>query len=240
MKIFPAIDILGGKVVRLHRGEYSESTVYGEDAVSLAKRFRDEGARFLHLVDLDGAKDGCPRNFGLVERLIAATDMFCEVGGGIRSKADIAACLDAGAKRVILGTSALKDPALLEAAVGTYGERIAVAVDVRGGKVALSGWTEDSDTDGVAFCEQLRGVGVRQVIYTDIARDGTLSGIDTRIYERLSLIEGLKVTASGGISSISEIVGLQKLGVDSAVIGKALYEKKLNLPEIFRALGGME
>lgn len=237
MNIFPAIDLCGGKVVRLFKGDYGQVTEYGLDAVTVAKNFYNCGARFLHIVDLDGAKDGSTRNFKLIGDIAGSTGMFCEVGGGIRTMESIDAYLNSGAGRVILGTAAINNPELLEEALAKYGERIAVGVDTKDGKVAVKGWTEITETDGIGFCAELYSKGVKNIIYTDISKDGTLSGTNLDAYGHLAEIKGLNVTASGGISSLDELVILNKLGTSAAILGKALYEGVLDLRAVIERVG---
>lgn len=238
MKIFPAIDLCGGKVVRLLKGDYGQVTEYGLDAVTVAKNFSECGARYLHVVDLDGAKDGSTRNFKLIEDIANATGMFCEVGGGIRTMESIDAYLNSGAGRVILGTAAINDPKLLEDAVKKHGEKIAVGVDTKDGKVAVKGWTEITQTDGIVFCAELYTKGVKNIIYTDISKDGTLAGTNIVAYRCLAKIQGLNVTASGGISSLEELVILNQIGTSAAILGKALYEGVLDLRAVIESVGG--
>lgn len=240
MKVFPAIDLSGGRVVRLYKGDYEKLTVYGDDAVGTAKRFYADGARYLHIVDLDGAKSGRPLNSALIEEIAASTGMFCEVGGGIRTMESIDAYLNHGAGRVILGTAAVNDPALLKEAVNRYGEKIAVGVDAKNGKAAVNGWTETTGVSGPEYLRSLRNIGVKHVIYTDISKDGTLTGTNLRLYKELAEIEGLNITASGGVTYIDEILKLREYGIDSVILGKAIYEGVLNLPEVITALGGVQ
>lgn len=240
MKVFPAIDLSGGRVVRLYKGDYEKLTVYGHDSVGTAKRFYADGARYLHIVDLDGAKSGRPLNSALIEEIAASTGMFCEVGGGIRTMESIDAYLNHGAGRVILGTAAVNDPALLKEAVNRYGEKIAVGVDAKNGKAAVNGWTETTGVSGSEYLRHLRDIGVKHVIYTDISKDGTLTGTNLKLYKRLAEIEGLKITASGGVTYIDEILKLREYGIDSVILGKAIYEGVLNLPEVISALGGVQ
>lgn len=237
MKIFPAIDLIGGQAVRLYKGDYEQVKVYDRDAVSVAKRFAEDGARYLHLVDLDGAKNGATDNFSVIEKIVAATGMFCEVGGGIRTMESIATYLNSGAGRVILGTAAIKDPELLSDAISKYGERICVGVDTKNGKVAVKGWLEFTDTDGLDFCKELSASGVKSVIYTDISKDGTMSGTNLEIYEELAKIEALNVTASGGVCTLEEILKLKSFGIHSVILGKALYEGAINLKDVIQAVG---
>ncbi len=239
MKIFPAIDLRGGQVVRLTQGDYDRMEVYSADPAAVARGFAAQGARYLHVVDLGGAKDGALSNFETVADVIAATGMFVEVGGGIRDEARVCAYLDRGAGRVILGTAALRDFEFLQRMVAQYGDRIAVGVDAKDGFVATDGWLNVSAVRGVDFCKRLLGAGVSAVIYTDIARDGALRGTNLAVYETL-LREApdLAVTASGGISSLEEIRALAAMGVDAAIVGKAVYTGALALPEVLRAAWG--
>lgn len=228
MKIFPAIDLRNGKAVRLFQGDYDQMTVYGENPVEIAQGFKKQGAAHLHLVDLDGAKDGRLVNFETIKAIVEEVDLFVEVGGGIRDEERIRQYLDLGVGRVILGTIAVKDPAFLEEMVRRYGEKIAVGVDARDGYVAINGWKEITDKESFAFCEYLRGIGVKTVIYTDISRDGSLQGTNLAAYQRLHKIEDLDVVASGGISFEEEITALKDVAA-AAILGKALYSGKLEL-----------
>lgn len=229
MQVFPAIDILDGKVVRLLMGDYGKVTNYALTAAEAAKKFKAEGAAYLHAVDLDGAKSGNADNAQSVKDIISATDMFVEIGGGIRTEGRIQSYLDAGAGRVILGTVAVKDFGFTERMVKKFGDRIAVGVDAAGGKVAVNGWKEVTDIDSVGFCEKLAGIGVKSVIYTDISRDGAMRGTNLEIYRKLVNIRGLKITASGGVTYIEEIKALKEMGVHAVILGKALYEGKIDL-----------
>ena len=225
MQIFPAIDLKDKQVVRLTQGDYGKVEVYGQDPAAAARGFAAQGAKYLHVVDLDGAKDGALSNFDAVSAIIAATGMFVEVGGGIRDEARVRAYLEQGAGRVILGTAALRDFAFLQRMVDKYGEKIAVGVDV-------------SRTQGVDFCRRAYEAGVRNVIYTDIARDGAMQGTNLSVYETLAReVPGLGVTASGGISSLSEIRALAAMGTKAAIVGKAVYTGALALPDVLAAAG---
>ena len=216
MLIYPAIDLRGGRVVRLTQGDYDRMTVYGDDPVAVAQGFVQAGATVLHAVDLDGAKDGSPQNRTVIGQL-CKLPLSVEVGGGMRTEADVEATLALGADRVILGTVAVEDFGMV------------VGVDARGGKVATRGWREVSDLDGVAFCRKLADAGVATVIYTDIGRDGALSGTNLDVYARLSGIAGLQVIASGGVSFETEIAALRDMGLYGCILGKALYAGKLRL-----------
>ena len=228
MKIFPAIDLRDGRAVRLYQGDYDQMTVYSDSPVQVARSFKEAGAEYLHLVDLDGAKDGALVNFDTIKAIVEDVDMFVEVGGGIRDEERIKQYLEVGVGRVILGTIAIKDPAFLEEMVSKYGDKIAVGVDARDGFVAINGWKEITDKKGIEFCKYLESIGVKTVIYTDISRDGGLEGTNMEVYRELQEIEGLEITASGGISFEEEITALKDV-VDSAILGKAIYSGKLNL-----------
>lgn len=228
MKIFPAIDLRNGKAVRLYQGDYDQMTVYSDSPVDVARSFKAKGASCLHLVDLDGAKDGQLVNFETIKEIVEEVDMYVEVGGGIRDEERIRQYLELGVGRVILGTIAVKDPDFLEAMVTKYGEKIAVGVDARDGFVAINGWKEITDRESFEFCRYLRDIGVRTVIYTDISRDGGLEGTNMEAYRKLQEIEGLEVTASGGISFEEEITALKDVAA-AAILGKAIYSGKLDL-----------
>ena len=228
MKIFPAIDLRDGKAVRLYQGDYDQMTVYSDSPVEVAKSFKAKGADCLHLVDLDGAKDGRLVNFDTIKEIVEEVDMYVEVGGGIRDEERIRQYLELGVGRVILGTIAVKDPEFLEAMVTKYGERLAVGVDARDGYVAVNGWKEITDRESFEFCRYLRDIGVKTVIYTDISRDGGLEGTNMEAYRKLQNIEGLEVTASGGISFEEEITALKDVAA-AAILGKAIYSGKLDL-----------
>ena len=240
MKIFPAIDLSGGRVVRLRQGDYGQMNVYDGDPARVARGFFTAGARNLHLVDLDGAKDGAPANFSVIERICGQDGLFIEVGGGIRNEARIRDYLNLGVGRVILGTAAVQEPAFLREMVKKYGARICVSVDARDGKVAVSGWLDTTDRDAFSFCEQLRDVGVKTIVYTDIVRDGLLCGPNLAVYERLQRLSGLDVVASGGIGGEEDLVALRELGVPAAIVGKALYEGKLELSRALRIAEGKD
>lgn len=234
MRIFPAIDIRDSKVVRLTRGDYGQMKVYGGSPVATAAEFARQGAENLHVVDLDGAKDGTTANFGVIKEIVANCGLFVEVGGGIRDEARVEKYLSAGAGRVILGTAAVRNFGFVESCVKSFGDKIAVGVDASGGKVAVSGWLEVTDVDSLDFCARLRDAGVDAVIYTDISRDGAMGGTNLDVFRRLAEIKGLKIIASGGITFYDEIKALDEMGVYGAVLGKALYEGKINLAEALK------
>lgn len=230
MKIFPAIDLRGGKAVRLYQGDYDQMTVYHDDPVGVARQFKEAGASNLHVVDLDGARDGQLVNFRTIRSIVEEGGLFVEVGGGIRDEERIRQYLDLGVGRVILGTVAVTNVPFLREMVKKYGERIAVGVDARDGMVAINGWKTVTDVESYAFCEQLRDMGVKCVIYTDISRDGGLKGTNMEVYEKLCTIEGLEITASGGISFLWEIEKLRNIA-HSAILGKAIYTGALDLKQ---------
>lgn len=235
MYIFPAIDLLGGKVVRLKKGDYAQAKEYEISPEKAAENFISCGARHIHAVDLDGAKKGFAVNAAAVKSIISSTNAFLEIGGGVREEKQIEDYLSAGAGRVILGTAAIKDKSFLIKAVKEYKDKIAVGVDAVNGKAAVSGWLEITNVNAFDFCRYLRDIGVQNVIYTDISRDGTLSGTNLQAYEKLAEIENLKITASGGICSVEEIKKLKQTGVYSAILGKALYEGVIDLQQAVKA-----
>ena len=237
MDIFPAIDLRGGQVVRLYQGDYDKETVYAADPCAVARDFLAAGAKCLHVVDLDGARDGTLANFESIAAIARQGGLYIEVGGGIRDEDRIRRYLDLGVGRCILGTIAVKDFAFTERMARKYGERIAVGVDARDGYVAVSGWKELSAEKGVDFCRRLRSAGVKAVIYTDISRDGAEQGTNLDLYRELSKIEGLAVTASGGVSSIEELRQLKAIGTQAAILGKALYTGRLDLKTVMKEVG---
>ena len=235
MIIFPAIDIKDAGVVRLTQGDYGQVERYSVSPVQAAESFFAAGARHLHVVDLDGAKDGSLSNFEAIEKIIKATPMFVEVGGGIRDEERIKRYLDADVGRVILGTAALQSPDFLVKMVEKYGERIAVGVDAKDGFVAVDGWLTVSKTDSVSFCKTVRDMGVKTVIYTDISRDGAMKGTNVEIYRVLNAIGNLNIVASGGVSSLDDVSALRGIGTHAAIIGKALYTGKIDLSAALKA-----
>ncbi|MBR3593088.1 MAG: 1-(5-phosphoribosyl)-5-[Clostridia bacterium] len=231
MIIFPAIDIIDGKAVRLYKGDYEQMTVYNEDPTAVVRDFKAQGATHVHLVDLEGAKNGDTPNFQTVCRIKDECGLFCEIGGGIRSMEVIDRYVAAGIDRVILGTAAVKDPEFLEAAVEKYGEKIAVGIDIKDGFVAIKGWTEKSEFEAFAFCERMEKLGVSTLICTDISKDGAMQGTNHELYRRLSEKFSLNITASGGVSSIDDVARLRTQNIYGAIIGKAYYTGDINLAE---------
>ena len=231
MYIFPAIDLYQGQAVRLYQGDYAQMTVYSRDLPALAENFYAQGARHLHLVDLEGARDGGTPNLSVIEALARSTPLFTEVGGGVHTMDVISRYLDAGVDRVILGTAAVTHPELVEQAVTRYGGQIAVGVDIRGGKVAIHGWTEDSPLDGLAFCKRMEKMGVQTIICTDISNDGAMHGSNHWLYRTLQQELKLDLVASGGVSSLADVRALAGLGLYGAIIGKAYYTGAVSLAE---------
>ena len=231
MKIFPAIDLYEGKAVRLFKGDYNQMTVYSNNPVEIALDFKNAGASFMHVVDLEGAKTGQTPNLETIKKLIAATDMFVEVGGGIRSIEVIEKYVEAGVGRVILGTAALTDREFLLTAIEKFGDKIAVGVDIKDGFVAIKGWTEKSERDAIDFCRELDSIGVKTIISTDISKDGAMQGANHELYKTLSEEVGLQIIASGGVSSIDDVKRLTKMNLYGAIIGKAYYTGAIDLSE---------
>ena len=235
MKIFPAIDLYGGKAVRLFKGDYSKMTVYSENPLEVARDFEQKGAEFIHLVDLEGAKDGTTPNFETVKSIAENTRLFTEIGGGIRSMETVEKYLGAGVDRVILGTAAVENQDFLKAAVNKYGEKIAVGVDIKDGFVAVKGWTEASSYSCFDFCEKMRETGVKTLICTDISKDGAMQGTNRELYRELAEKFDIDIVASGGVSTLDDIKALKKLGLYGAIIGKAYYIGAIDLKEALEA-----
>ena len=235
MKIFPAIDLYGGKAVRLFKGDYSKMTVYSENPLGVARDFEQKGAEFIHLVDLEGAKDGTTPNFETVKSIAENTRLFTEIGGGIRSIETVEKYLGAGVDRVILGTAAVENQDFLKAAVNKYGDKIAVGVDIKDGFVAVKGWTEASSYSCFDFCEKMRETGVKTLICTDISKDGAMQGTNRELYRELAEKFDIDIVASGGVSTLDDIKALKKLGLYGAIIGKAYYIGAIDLKEALEA-----
>lgn len=235
MNIFPAIDIIGGKAVRLERGDYAKMTVYSDSVLEVAKRFEAAGARYLHVVDLEGAKDGTTPNLDHIVKIITETGLLVEVGGGIRSMEVLDAYINAGVYRVILGTAAVSSPEFLEAALKKYGEKIAVGVDLSAGMVAIKGWREISSLSCDEFFERLEKLGVKTVICTDISKDGLLGGTNIELYKALSEKFSIDIIASGGVTSLDDVRKLREMNMYGAILGKALYAGRIDLTEALSA-----
>lgn len=236
--VYPAIDLLDQKVVRLYQGDYEQRVIYGEDPVAFAKDFEKKGAKYLHLVDLNGAKDGKTCHFEIIKEIVKQTNLFVEIGGGIRDEKTVQKYLDTGINRVIIGTLPQKNPKLAKELVEKYQEKMVVGVDARHGKVAVEGWLETTDTDAFGFCQELASWGVRTIIFTEISRDGTNQGVDIELYQKLLTIPNVEFVASGGVSSLKDIQLLKELGVPSVIVGKALYENRFTLEELLKEAGG--
>ena len=236
MLIFPAIDMYGGKAVRLYRGDYEQMTVYSDDPVSVARDFVAAGAEQIHMVDLEGARDGDMPNLGTVREIYRATGAFIELGGGIRSLDALARVFDAGVSRAILGTAAVSDPAFLEAAVAKYGSKIAAGCDLRDGVVAVKGWLESSGVTADEFFSRMTALGIDTIICTDIARDGAMRGANAALYgEIMAAHPGIKLIASGGVSGMEDIGRLRALNLYGAIVGKAYYTGAIDLKKAVEA-----
>lgn len=235
MYILPAIDLYDGCAVRLLRGDYAQMTTYSDDPAAVAKRFAAAGAEWLHLVDLEGAKSGGTPNADTVSTIASAGQLKIEIGGGVRSVEVIERYLSLGVSRVILGTAAITEPALLESAAKAYGAQLAVGVDLRDGKVAIKGWTETSAMEGMDFIARLEQLGIGTVIVTDISRDGAMRGTNLDLYRSLKEKFSLNVIASGGVSSLADVRALGQIGVYGAILGRALYTGDLVLEEALAA-----
>ncbi len=229
MLIYPAIDLFDGKAVRLFKGDYNQMTVYNENPVEVALDFKQSGAAHIHLVDLEGAKDGTTPNLDTVIKIKETTGLFCEIGGGIRNLETIDRYISAGVDRVILGTAAVTEKGFVEKAVQKYGEKIAVGIDIKNGFVAIKGWTETSDLDAFDFCKKMADIGVTTVICTDISKDGAMQGTNHALYKDLSKKFSINIIASGGVSSIQDIEKLASIDLYGAIIGKACYTGAINL-----------
>ena len=232
MLILPAIDIIDGRCVRLVQGDYNQVSVYNENPAQVAKQWESMGAEFLHLVDLDGARKGTAYNDDTVKEILAAVSIPVQIGGGIRTMADIEAKLNMGITRVILGTAAVTNPEITEEAVAKFGAGVAVGVDASNGKVAISGWTSVSDLDSVDLIRKLGSIGVQTVIYTDVAKDGMMSGPNVPMYREVAAIENSpQIIAAGGVTTIDDIKDLSATGIHGAIIGKSLYLGGIDLKE---------
>ena len=234
MLIFPAIDLVGGKAVRLYKGDYNQMTVYDDDPLNTARRFASAGATHLHMVDLEGARDGGTPNFETVKRVVENTDLFVEIGGGIRDMSVIEKYLDAGVRRVILGTAAIADEAFTRDALRRFGEGIALGADVKDGEVAIRGWLELSGMTLDAFCAKYQQMGLKTLICTDISRDGAMQGANRALYADLQRRYRMDLVASGGVSDMEDVKALAALGLYGAIIGKACYTGAIDLAEAIK------
>lgn len=229
MILFPAIDLYEKKAVRLLKGDYDNMTIYSHCPLEVARDFQRQGATHIHMVDLEGAKEGTTPNLSVVEEIAGQTGLFVEVGGGIRSMETVERYFSAGASRVILGTAAVNDPAFLREAAEKYRERIAVGADVKEGFIAIKGWVEKSRVTLEDFLDKMQGMGIRNVVCTDISRDGAMQGTNLALYRRLSEKYAMDITASGGVSSIEDVAALRSMNLYGAIIGKAYYTGAIDL-----------
>ena len=231
MLVFPAIDLFDKKAVRLYKGDYAQMTVYSENPLEVAKSFKAAGAEYIHMVDLEGARDGNTPNFETVRQIVSATDLFVEIGGGIRDMETIDKYLSVGVGRVILGTAAVSSEGFVERAVEKYGDKIAVGADIKDGEIAVKGWVEKSGVKSDDFFEKMQNIGVKTIICTDISRDGAMRGTNLELYKVLSEKYSVDIIASGGVSSIEDVIELRKMDVYGAIIGKAYYTGAIKLSE---------
>ena len=231
MLIYPAIDLYDGKAVRLFKGDYQNMTIYSENPIEIARDFEHAGSTCIHMVDLEGARDGTTPNLHIVRRVAQETNLFVEIGGGIRSMETVDAYFSAGVDRIILGTAAVNDPEFLHRAVAKYGEKIAVGADVKDGYIAIKGWLEQSALTLDAFLEQMEALGIRNVICTDISRDGAMRGTNLELYRELSRKYKMDITASGGVSTLEDVRQLRRMNLYGAIIGKAYYTGAIDLKE---------
>ncbi len=231
MNIFPAIDLVDGKAVRLFKGDYEQMTVYSNNPLEVAKDFEKKGAKHIHIVDLEGAKDGTTPNIETVRSIVENTSLFTEIGGGIRNMETARKYISIGVDRIILGTAAVNDEVFLKEAVKEFGDKVAVGVDIKDGFVAIKGWTEKSEFSAFDFCEKMQQLGVITLICTDISKDGAMQGTNHQLYCELSKRFDINITASGGVSSINDVKKLANLGIYGAIIGKAYYTGAIDLKE---------
>ena len=231
MIIFPAIDLYDKKAVRLYKGDYNQMTVYSENPLEVAKSFKAAGAEYIHMVDLEGAKDGTTPNFEVVAAVAKESGLKVEIGGGIRNEETVKKYIDAGVMRVILGTAALEDGEFLESVCKKYGEKIAVGADLKDGQVAVKGWLETSDVSGMDFLAKMQALGVKTVICTDISRDGAMRGTNRELYSELSEKFTMDIVASGGVSTIDDVKALRSMNLYGAIVGKAIYTGDIDLKE---------
>ena len=235
MQIWPAIDLRGGKCVRLKQGDYSRETIYGDDPAEMARKFVSQGARFLHLVDLDGAKDGTSANLDAVRAILAAVNIPCELGGGIRDEGTIERLLALGLSRLVVGTRALKEPDWFRAVTKQFPGKLALGIDAKSGRVATNGWLETSDVTAVDLAFELSELPMAAIIYTDIARDGMLAGPNLTAMAEMKAAVNVPVIASGGVTTAQDVADLARIGMDGCIIGRALYEGTITLQEALLA-----
>lgn len=236
MIIYPAIDIIDGKCVRLQQGSYNDVTIFGDSPVEMAKKWQSQGAEYLHVVDLDGARSGNSENAELIKQIAGNLTIPVQLGGGIRSLATIEKILSGGVSRVILGTSAVNDQEMLKAAIKEYKDKIAVGIDAKDGMVAIHGWEKTSDFTAIDFARRVEDLGVKTIIYTDISRDGMLKGPNLVAMNDMAKSVGIEVIASGGVSCLKDILDLKSTGVRGVIVGKALYTGNIDLAEAINSL----
>ena len=235
MKIFPAIDLYDKKAVRLYKGDYQNMTVYSENPIEIARDFEATGATHIHMVDLEGAKDGTTPNLDIVRQVANETSLFVEIGGGIRDMATVEKYLSAGVGRVILGTAAVTNPEFLKEAVKKYGDKIAVGADVKDGFIAIKGWLEKSQITLEDFLYDMQNIGIKYIICTDISKDGAMRGTNLELYKKLSQKYSMNITASGGVSSLDDVKKLREMNIYGAIIGKAYYIGAIDLKDALEA-----
>ncbi len=237
MIIYPAIDIKNGKCVRLSQGRFDRVAVYGENLVEMALKWEAAGAQYLHMVDLDGARNGAPANLEAIGEVAAAIKIPVQMGGGIRNLGAVESALHKGVQRVILGTSAVKDPEFVKNALREYGDRIVIGIDAKGGRVAIDGWEKTSDFTAVDFARKMEALGAKTIIYTDISKDGMLAGPNLKAMEEMAGAVAMEVIASGGVGSLRDIEDLKAVGMPGVIVGKALYTGAVDLAEAIRTSG---
>lgn len=235
MILFPAIDILNGKCVRLIQGDYNQEKVYSDSPVEMAQSWANQGAEFIHIVDLDGAKTGQTVNHSIIKEIAEKVNIPVQVGGGIRSMETVHHLLDNGVARVIIGTAAIQNPAFLKEAVSLYGDKIAVSLDARNGYIATDGWTDTSEVKAIELVKDLDKVGIKTIVYTDIAKDGMLQGPNFEELEVMNNATNIDVIASGGVSTVNDINQLQQMNLYGAIVGKALYDGTVQFKELLGA-----
>lgn len=237
-EIIPAIDLQGGRCVRLIQGDFDQATVYGDDPPGIARRWQAAGARRIHVVDLDGAKEGGPRQLPVVAEIVRAVDVPVQLGGGMRTVEDIEAALAVGVDRVMVGTRAIEDPSFVDTALARFGQRIGIGIDARDGRVAVRGWVDVSDVDALDLARSMSERGVRTIVYTDIARDGMLTGPNVEAMRRMAeAVPEVAVIASGGVGALGDVLELAETGTVGVIVGKAIYTGHVDLAEAMRALG---
>jgi phosphoribosylformimino-5-aminoimidazole carboxamide ribotide isomerase len=231
VEVIPAIDIRNGRCVRLEQGDYDRETVFGDDPVKMAVRWAALGAARIHVVDLDGARDGSQANSGIVQRIVQTVDSAIQCGGGIRDIPSLEHSIEQGVSRVVIGTAAVKDPGMLREAVAVARHQLIVSVDARDGLVSLEGWTESTDIPALSLIDRLEGLGIERIVYTDIMRDGVRGGPNFEMYESLTSRSSVKVLCAGGVSTLEDVRRLAECGVEGAIIGRALYTGEIDLSE---------